>query len=565
MMMARRPLLVWCALMFTLVSCSDTSAPRERRPATIMVHSGVSELALGEHDSLQLRADVLAAGSVLADSQSVRWASLDTTMATVDARGVVVPASRIGTAVITASSTAAPEVVGTARIVVARSPEAVVLSPAAVGAAGIGNAGTLSVGEEMTATASGMISIGGKYQTWTADNVLQRVVWVSRDPSIATVESTGHITARTPGMARIVATSIHQPYKADSATVTVLAAPLRFTAIAVGGQACALTESLAAYCWGGNASDLGAGDLTAHIGPTRVTTSVAFRAISVGGGARFFGARTCAISTDDALYCWGELTGGASDGTSQYFQPVPARVSGGPARYKAVSAGGSSTCALDQDGSAYCWGDAYFGLGEGTTTADPAVTHPAAVHGGLRFTSISVGGPACAIATDSTTYCWGLTPAAVPGGIRFVELAVGSSHACGRTTEGAVYCWNTNPFTSIGQGGATPMPTLERIQGGLTFSTIVAGHDAPTCGMTASGVYCWTYTQGTQPDGSPYAWTTPTPVPTPLRFNGIAMGYFLCGLANGKAYCWGSNIFGQLGDNSGVDQATPVAVGGQWP
>jgi alpha-tubulin suppressor-like RCC1 family protein len=40
-------------------------------------------------------------------------------------------------------------------------------------------------------------------------------------------------------------------------------------------------------------------------------------------------------------------------------------------------------------------------------------------------------------------------------------------------------------------------------------------------------------------------------------------GYHICGLADdGKAYCWGLNSTGQLGDGTTVDQPAPVAVVG---
>ena len=39
-----------------------------------------------------------------------------------------------------------------------------------------------------------------------------------------------------------------------------------------------------------------------------------------------------------------------------------------------------------------------------------------------------------------------------------------------------------------------------------------------------------------------------------------AGGYYTCAVADGKAYCWGYNDSGQLGDNSINDSPVPVAV-----
>jgi alpha-tubulin suppressor-like RCC1 family protein len=55
-----------------------------------------------------------------------------------------------------------------------------------------------------------------------------------------------------------------------------------------------------------------------------------------------------------------------------------------------------------------------------------------------------------------------------------------------------------------------------------------------------------------------------------LRFYSVSAGnYHTCGVAgtsappsDGKAYCWGFNTFGGLGDGTTVQRATPVAVAG---
>ncbi len=41
----------------------------------------------------------------------------------------------------------------------------------------------------------------------------------------------------------------------------------------------------------------------------------------------------------------------------------------------------------------------------------------------------------------------------------------------------------------------------------------------------------------------------------------IAAGFFhSCAVADGRAYCWGYNRYGQLGNNSATDSSVPVAV-----
>ncbi|HET7240822.1 MAG TPA: hypothetical protein VFI77_06665, partial [Gemmatimonadales bacterium] len=70
----------------------------------------------------------------------------------------------------------------------------------------------------------------------------------------------------------------------------------------------------------------------------------------------------------------------------------------------------------------------------------------------------------------------------------------------------------------------------------------------------------------TAPDGAPSAPAAATSS-APLSFAQLSVGYMhTCGVTTGgKAYCWGANDFGQLGDGHpmiNVGQTRPVAVAG---
>jgi len=133
-----------------------------------------------------------------------------------------------------------------------------------------------------------------------------------------------------------------------------------------------------------------------------------FRSIVAGPG------HTCAITVQNQLYCWGsygygELGIGASAGQGGPVVPV----AGGP--FAAVSVGGyvdydqyayGYTCAVTTTGRGLCWGaNGYGQLGDGSVTTRGT---PAAVAGGLTFTSISAGEHnTCGLTTAGIAYCWG--------------------------------------------------------------------------------------------------------------------------------------------------------------
>jgi alpha-tubulin suppressor-like RCC1 family protein len=88
-----------------------------------------------------------------------------------------------------------------------------------------------------------------------------------------------------------------------------------------------------------------------------------------------------------------------------------------------------------------------------------------------------------------------------------------------------------------------------------------------TCGLTATGQpYCWGDNRyGQIGDGTTESRLTPTVVPLPagVSFASLVTGSFhTCATSTaGTPYCWGANVFGQLGDGTATNRWTPTAVG----
>ncbi len=134
------------------------------------------------------------------------------------------------------------------------------------------------------------------------------------------------------------------------------------TAIAASSNhTCALDAAHQLYCWGTNkfgTNGLGLPDgstntSSAQLTPKHVSSmsSVSLNAISSGG------TESCATSTGGALYCWGGEPVG--DGYTINDALSPVHVNGGMLGSKVVTAASSgdyNTCAIDSDGSLYCWG-----------------------------------------------------------------------------------------------------------------------------------------------------------------------------------------------------------------
>lgn len=254
-----------------------------------------------------------------------------------------------------------------------------------------------------------------------------------------------------------------------------------------------------------------------------------------------------------------------------------------------IGAGSFYSCALRQDGSAFCWGQNTFGqLGNGSQS--PSST-PVPVSGGLTFTQMAVGDiHACGIDPGGVLYCWGANgsgqlgaglptglstaPAAVAGSLRFLTISAGLRTTCGISTGGNSYCWGMNQFGELGNGVvgvASTVPAEVVNSDALRFQVLRTGFQA-SCGSTAEfALHCWGSNLlglfGNGPPTIPVTATFPTPVPAG---NGLAFSTFdagsryICALdASQAAWCWGRNTTGELGlgTNTPSDIPRPVAGG----
>jgi alpha-tubulin suppressor-like RCC1 family protein len=257
-----------------------------------------------------------------------------------------------------------------------------------------------------------------------------------------------------------------------------------------------------------------------------------------------------------------------------------------------LGAGWHHSCALDDTGVAWCWGENANGqIGDGSTTNRSV---PTAVGGALRFRRLSVAGSAtCALTTDDVPYCWGANgfaaigdgtttdrpvPTAVAGGHRFAELTTSGLVTCGLTTAGAAWCWGTDRYRQLGVGGAAVETCTSRtgnlfecsrvplaVAGGLTFASITIGQEH-VCALPSSGqLRCWGRSSAWGGSTAQDPWDAPQPAAPGLTFSEVTAGYYhTCGIvAPSSAYCWGNDNYGDLGNGPGAYyQPVPTRLSG---
>jgi alpha-tubulin suppressor-like RCC1 family protein len=245
------------------------------------------------------------------------------------------------------------------------------------------------------------------------------------------------------------------------------------------------------------------------------------------------GSHTCAIANDGDVYCWGNNNrgqlGNTTDNAAANPTALPVTL---PSEAAAIAGSFDHTCAVLTDGDVYCWGNNWYGqlgntINNATTTGNPTplpVTLPS------EATAITAGiGHTCVLLRDATVYCWGYN--------RYGQL--------GNTTNTTDYQINTtNP---------TPLPVTLPSE-----AAAIAAGNSHTCAVLTDGdVYCWGLNSRGQLRNTTNITSynsNPIPLPVTLASEATAItaeDYHTCALfTNGDVSCWGWNYYGQLGNTT---------------
>jgi alpha-tubulin suppressor-like RCC1 family protein len=317
------------------------------------------------------------------------------------------------------------------------------------------------------------------------------------------------------------------------------------------------------------------------------------------------GDHLCVARKDGALWCWGyNNLGGVGDGTA-LDRPTPVLITKLGSHVASVADGVAYGCAITTDQELWCWGDIGYGkLGTGTPgvpcradnslgipsgQCEPSPVHVAALT--KAVIQVSTGfWHTCAVETDHTLWCWGEgtsgvlgvgsfseadTPAQVTAlGSQVAEVRVGSRHTCARKTDGTLWCWGDTTAGALGNGTTTGQPDAGGSEAlpiqvkalGKEVAEVTAG-EYHTCARKTDGtLWCWgDNTYGELGDGTTVMKSAPVQV--------TALGSSVVEVAAGRAHtcarkkdgslwCWGGNQYGQLGDGTTTNRPAPVAAFG---
>src|SRR5690606_9509075 len=116
----------------------------------------------------------------------------------------------------------------------------------------------------------------------------------------------------------------------------------------------------------------------------------------------------------------------------------------------------------------------------------------ATVDGNGLVTPVAPGGPVTIAATiEGKSASASVT---VVGSAAFFQIAAGQAHTCGLTFDGTAWCWGTNIQGRLGTIDPNPQVTApSKVNTTLRFVQLAAHSTAiSTCGLTADGkAWCW--------------------------------------------------------------------------
>ena len=229
---------------------------------------------------------------------------------------------------------------------------------------------------------------------------------------------------------------------------------------------CAIITDGSVGCWGrNNVGQVGDGSNANRNAPASVDLGTNTTAVAISTGTD----SSCAITNTGAIKCWGgNFYGVLGDGTTTHSNtPVEVNHSTGM-RAVSIATPGYGACAIFENGSVYCWGQSYT-----VTTMFGTVTNGSVqIDFGVGRPAVAIDGTAdhmCAILDNGSMNCWGVntygqwgdgscssvipssgctgengnTPAHVnlSAGRTAIAISAGTSATCAILDDYSLQCW----------------------------------------------------------------------------------------------------------------------------
>ncbi|MFO0646115.1 MAG: hypothetical protein U0326_07745 [Polyangiales bacterium] len=376
-------------------------------------------------------------------------------------------------------------------------------------------------------------------------------------PEIATpsgtVELNGSVVERTPSIEERTPES-DRPFVLDL--------------VAGASHACVRTVEGYVRCWGSNDyGQLGRAPSAAELLPAVAGHGALAQHVFAGP------TQTAVLDKSQQFGHWGLFAPRNDDGVT----PWSRHDTPGVAPLAGVAFGERFALAWDDEGHLVGWG-----APDGANFSTAFVLKPVVIHLGVPVAQVALWtrdgrGHGCLVVPVGFVGCWGdndrgqLSASPVEYGIlrvptvsRVVSMSLGDRYSCALRGDATAWCWGANDVGQLGDGTARDRGIPARVA--ITSQVLALSTGARhACALTRDGsVWCW----GANDRGQLGASSVELFSTTPLRVAGlpkstsVAVGDdFSCARTeDGRAWCWGNNDRGQLGDGTTVMRAEPRPI-----
>lgn len=292
------------------------------------------------------------------------------------------------------------------------------------------------------------------------------------------------------------------------------------------------------------------------------------------------------IDKNGILWAWGYNTCGRLGDNSLTIKLTPVTVAGAAKTFCRISGGLTHSMGIDKNGQVWGWGNNI----DGRINDSVALSHltPVSITGAKKtFCHVGVGIKASvAIDKYGRAWAWGngfrgalgnneqdfyYEPETFTGQTKtFCEISSRNSHGLGIDKNGVAWSWGLNDNGQLGINSITNQSSPVNLLGTTkTFCKVAAG-DLHSLAIDKNG-RAWSWglnTSGQLGDNTLVSKRTPVNVggatKTFCKIAGggqyITGGHSLAIDKNGRAWGWGNNSNGQVGDNTIANKQTPVNI-----
>ena len=289
-----------------------------------------------------------------------------------------------------------------------------------------------------------------------------------------------------------------------------------------------------------------------------------------------------AIKTDGTLWLWGYGYHGIFGNNSTVARSSPVQTVSATTNWKQTASGFSSTSAIKTDGTLWLWGRNLYGeLGNNSTIAQSSPVQT--VSGGTNWKQVAAGYYifSSAIKTDGTLWMWGRNCNGELGNNSTVarsspvqtvsatttwnRVSVGSKIAAAIKTDGTLWLWGCNAAGEIGNNSTTSRSSpTQTISGGTNWKQVSPSVDGGIVGAIKTDGTLWMWGSGFCGSlGTVLSIGQSSPVQTisgGTNWRQVATANANAGAikTDGTLWMWGKGKHGALGNNSTIDQSSPV-------